>query len=96
MLLISISSLIIIFYSYIKSYQSILKLSDSVIDQVSLTLLEKIDDITHQALLLTELTKGKILSETNSIIIDEELVPFLITVLKNAPLVYSINIATGR
>ncbi len=93
LLLISTACLFTIFFTYSRNYRGIVDLSDAMIHETSDDLVLKIDNITDQAKLLSELTKGALSNTDPNTALHNNLVSFLINALKNDQMVYSINVA---
>lgn len=93
-LLISFSSLIIIYFNYHRNYEGIRDLSNEVIKQVSNGLIDKVTSVTRQTQLLSEATRGVITSKNDLANSDSLLIPYLLNTLKHSPMIFSIGVAT--
>lgn len=93
LLLITSACLFTIFFSYSRNYKGIVELSDSMIHETNEDLVEKIDNITNQAKLLSELTKEVVSSSGIATESQKNLIGYLLNALKSDQMVYSINIA---
>ena len=94
-LLISLSSLIIIFYNYHKSYEGTHNLSNEVIQQVSNGLIDNIGYVTRQTELLSKVTRGVITPPEEFAQEIPILVSYLLNTLKSSnSMLFSIGVAT--
>ncbi len=93
-LLISFSSLIIIFFNYHRNYEGIHDLSEEIIQQVSGGLIDKMNSVTRQTQLLAEATRGVIINREDPASNIPVLAPYLINMLKYSPMVFSVGVAT--
>lgn len=93
-LLISFSSLIIIFFNYQRHYEGIRDLSEEIIQQVSDGLADKMTSVTRQTQLLSEAARGVVVNRDDFVSNIPVLVPYLINMLKYSPMVFSVGVVT--
>src|SRR5436309_556095 len=88
LLLLTISTLIIMFYIYNRNYKGIVDLSSDIILEVDKKVIEKINGVLGQARLLGELTEKVI---TNGKVNQDVMIPYMINALIDDPKLTGIN-----
>jgi len=94
LVLIGCSSLIVTFYMDRNNYKGVLDISKTIVQQISLSMVEKVANITGRVELLAGLTKGIILKESDVSSSDIELKTYLLNALKYEPFVSSVYVGS--